>query len=184
MSDFDERWQWIVNRAGGELGVVQEKHELEHVYNLMKACGCKTYLEVGSAEGTSLHILGSIPESVDYIDYCEPHTETLRREITGQNPKFTCYKGDSTKRSTFMDIHQMKEYDCVLIDGGHDYETVLSDGEFYAMRATKYVFWHDIQLPDVRKAVDEFITKHSYLGKYSFFINSPSYGYGILEIKK
>lgn len=184
MSDFDERWKWITKRAGGESNVVQERHELEHVYNLIKACDCKTYLEIGSAEGTSLHILGSIPESVDYIDLCESHTETLRKEITGQNAKFTCFKGNSTNKETYLNRIAKKLYDCVFIDGGHDFDTVISDSLMYATLATKYVFWHDIQLPEVREAVDVFLKHHKHLGTYSFFVNSPSYGYGILEINK
>lgn len=180
MSDFEERWRWITKRAGGEENVVQEKSELEHIYNLMKSCDCKNYLEIGAAEGTTLHILGSIPEYVDYIDFCEPHTESLRREIVGQNPKFTCFKGDST----IPHLHNRDNlYDCVLIDGGHDFATVLSDSILYAPLATKYIFWHDIQLPEAKSAIEWFV-KRWRLGKFTTFINSEHYGYGIVEVRK
>lgn len=182
MSEFEERWKWLTKRAGGETNLVQERNELKHIYDLMKACECKTYLEIGSAEGSTLHVLGSIPEYVDYIDFCEPHTETLRKEVVGQNRKFNCYAGDSTKSSTYG-IRNISKRDCVLIDGGHDFVTVLSDSIMYAPLATKYVFWHDIQLPEVRKAVEWFVPRWN-LGKFSTFINSANYGYGILEIGK
>lgn len=180
MSDFEKRWAWLTKRAGGENNLVQEKNELKHIYDLMKACDCETYLEIGSAEGSTLHVLGSIPKFVDYIDFCEVHTEDLRKEITGQDTKFTCFRGDSTNSHTHL---RKAHYDCILIDGGHDFATVLSDSILYAPLAMKYVFWHDIQLPEVRKAVEWFVPRWN-LGKFSTFINSASYGYGILEIGK
>lgn len=186
LSDFEERWRWLSKRAGGDNNLVQEKNELEHIYGLMRACDCKTYLEIGSAEGTTLHTLGSIPDHVDYIDFCEPHTEELRKEITAHNTKFNCLKGDSTKPIThpgrfFRKDDGMLIYDCVLIDGGHDFASVLSDSILYAPMAERYVFWHDIQLPEVREAVEWFVPRWD-LGKFSTFVNSANYGYGILEI--
>lgn len=177
-SDFLTRWKWITKRAGGELNVVQERNELNHIYDLMEACKCGSYLEVGSAEGGSLYVLGPLVSGeIDIIDFGEEHTKKLREEVIHELGKpVRQILGDSRHKDTHDQIKD-KKYDCVLIDGGHDYETVSSDCHLYVPLATKYVFFHDVQLPQVRKAIDDYLG-----GKYlNTFINSNSYGYGILK---
>lgn len=177
---FDELWRWI--NARGSVVTVQERHELEHVYNLMKECGCESYLEVGAAEGNSLYVLGHTAKQSSFIDFGEPHTFEARKMVTnylmekGKTP--IQYIGDSTEPYT---MPRDQKFDCILIDGGHDFATVLSDSILYAPLATKYVFWHDIQLPEVKAAVEWFMKRWK-LGEYSTFINSDSFGYRICKI--
>jgi len=175
MSDFDTLWRWINNR--GSVITVQEYNELKHVYDLMKACSCESYLEVGSAEGNSLYVLGhAVTREIDYIDLGEKHTEAARHEVIRQlNVKINGYLGDSRNPQTLP----KRKYDCVLIDGGHDFDTVLSDAEMYAPLATKYVFFHDIQLEPVKRAVEQYVKEHNLT--YRTFINSDTFGYGIIE---
>lgn len=182
MSDFDEKWEWLANRAGGPNNPVQEKSELRHIYNLM--LGCKSYLEIGSAEGSTLYVLGSALDNfkyqIEYVDLCEAHTEELRREaIQKLGKKVFEIKGDSTHKSTYDQVKQNR-YDCVLIDGGHDFATVLSDCILYAPLAKRYVFFHDVQLPAVKAAVEMF-NKNWNLGEYTTYVNSNNYGYGVLR---
>lgn len=175
MNDFEKRWNWITKRAGGETNVVQERHEINHIYNLMEACQCGSYLEIGSAEGTSLYVLGPMAKEVDLIDFGEAHTKDLREQVIKElNKPVRQILGDSRMPDTYNQVKD-KRYDCILIDGGHDYETVLSDCRLYVPLAVKYVFFHDVQLPQVKKAIDD------YGCKYQTFINSNSYGYGILK---
>lgn len=180
LSEFKQLWDWAESRGKFQ----QEYSELEHVYDLMKACECQSYLEIGSAEGNSLYILAHAAKKSSFIDYGEAHTFTARKSVTDfltekGKPPFQ-YIGDSTNPYLLPKDYQ---YDCILIDGGHDFATVLSDSILYAPLATKYVFWHDIQLPEVKAAVEWFVKRWK-LGKYSTFINSDTYGYGILEINK
>lgn len=197
MKTFNELWQYVTEQRPGVI-TVQERSELEHVFNLMRGCDCRSYLEVGTAEGNSLYVLGHAVEDgageIHFIDLFEPHTQMPRKEIVGKlmfgkdsSRNVFGIKGDSTYASTyFRDPDCLKypvKYDCVLIDGGHDFATVLSDAILYAPLATKYIFFHDIQLPDVRAAV-EWWHKRWQLGKYTEFINSPNFGYAIIEVKK
>lgn len=183
MSEFDEKWNWLTIRAGGPNNLVQEKNELKHVYMLMRDCDCKSYLEVGSAEGTSLYVLGDlVSKDIEYIDLCEPHTEAPRKEVISKlKKKVFEIKGNSTHRSTY-DYVRNKRFDCVLIDGGHDFATVLSDCILYAPLATKFVFFHDVQLPEVKRAVELFVRNWK-PGQYHTYINSMNYGYGVLECR-
>lgn len=178
LSEFDLRWKWVADRGP----VVQEKHELNHVYDLMK--GMNSYLEVGSAEGTSLYVLGGalseFKYNIEFIDLCEPHTEQLRKDaLLKLGKKAFQIKGDSTHQGTYEYVKNNR-YDCVLIDGGHDFATVLSDCILYAPLAKKYVFFHDVQLPEVKAAV-EWFTRNWKLGEYSTYIRSTNYGYGIIK---
>jgi len=182
MTDFDPLWRWI--NARGSVITVQEYNELKHVYELMSGCDCKTYLEVGSAEGNSLYVLGHAAQEISFIDYGEQHTKVARDEaIAALGKPVIEYIGDITTPDTFFKGIHHDRYDCVLIDGGHDYSTVLSDSLMYASLATKYVFWHDIQLPEVRRAYDWFKARWGSLGEFSEFINSDTFGMGILKVK-
>lgn len=186
--DFKQHWDWAASRGQFQ----QDYDELEHIYNLMKGCDCQSYLEVGSAEGNSLCILGRAVKinshvrefPIEYIDIGEQHTTPKRRDAIDKlqiaGNLVHGYIGDSTDPETHP---RNKFYDCVLIDGGHDFATVLSDSIMYAPLATKYIFWHDIQLPQVKMAVDWFVSRWK-LGKYSTFINSPTFGFGIMEVDK
>lgn len=183
MSEFESRWLWITKRAGGEVNVVQERHELEHIYNLMEACECGSYLEVGCAEGSSVYVLGhTVKGIIDIIDFGEPHTTEQREEAIRELGKSVRQiLGDSRKPETLEKVRGNK-YDCVLIDGGHDFNTVLSDCISYGTLATKYIFFHDVQLPEVSRAIKSFMGAYD-IGDYSTFINSTSYGYGILKCR-
>lgn len=177
VKDFDLLWNWTLARGPFQ----QEYCELNHVFNLMKSCDCQSYLEVGCAEGNSLYILGHATNEISYIDIDEDHTRQQRMDVLKTLDKSVIqYHGDSTSPKTHP---RNIKYDCVLIDGGHDYATVLSDSAFYASLATKYIFWHDVQLPEVKRAVDYFVKSRN-LGKYREFINSDTFGYGILEVKQ
>lgn len=185
MTDFEPLWRTIVKRCKDNcMPLVQERDELEHVFNLMKGCG--SYLEIGSAEGNSLYVLshallkGSHILSLNIDD----HTKHLRSEITHKlKDDYALFEktGDSTMYKTIADV--CGSFDCILIDGGHDSLTVLSDAIHYVPLARKYVFFHDIQLPDVKRAVEFYIERWK-PGKYSTFINSETFGYGIIEVGK
>lgn len=187
---FNELWQFIADRSNLDIKpivLVQDKIELEYVFNLMK--DCESYLEVGAAEGNSLYVLGHAlkPSSrICVIDYGEQHTKKPREEVVkelGKSHRVVLeFHGDSTDPKTFPNWARQNKYDCVLIDGGHDFATVMSDAIMYAPMARKYVFFHDVQLPEVRMAVEWFIKRWD-LGEYSTFINSQDFGYGIIKVR-
>ena len=177
---FDTLWRFVLRR---HITVVQECSELEHVFNLIQGCG--SYLEIGTAEGNSLYVLAHALKpgaKITSVDLGENHTRPYVNEVIGLlNPEYTVarYTGDSTKPDTYP---QMEKHEVVLIDGGHDYDTVLSDCRMYAPLATKYLLFHDVMLPDVRRAMNDFLNNFSTAWHYSEFINSPTMGYGIVEI--
>lgn len=182
MSEFNELWDFVVKRG---CTIVQERSELEFAFNLMK--GCESYLEIGTAEGNSLYVLAHALKKgakITCIDLGENHTIPMHNEIIQKlKPDYevAMYHGDSTERDTYP---QKEKHDVVLIDGGHDYHTVLSDCKMYVPLAKKYVLFHDIKLPDVTLAVSRFIAEHNPGNwKYSEFVNTPNMGFAILEVK-
>lgn len=192
MKTFDELWDFIKIRPG--VTTVQDRTELEYIYNLMKECEPESYLEVGTAEGNSLYVLGSAIKkngTIRYIDYGEKHTAHPQHRIVTelQNLEINVIGrlGDSTNPNTYFFKNSINheaymKHDVVMIDGGHDYTTVLSDAIMYAPLAKKYIFFHDIQLPEVKAAVDWFVRRGD-LGEYHEFINSTHYGYGIIKVR-
>lgn len=185
MTDFAPLWQFVRKRTEGGIITVQEEHELEHVFNLMKECKCSSYLEIGSAEGNSLYVLthamehGSKVLSVNIEDHTKPARQEIVK-ILAQHWPVHQKTGDSTDPKTIADVRG--KFDCILIDAAHDYDSVLSDALNYGPLAQKYIFFHDIQLPEVKRAVDEYARQSNL--SYSSFINSDSFGYAVFEVGK
>lgn len=176
MSGFEELWRFVLSR---NLTIVQERSELEHVFNLIQ--GCESYLEIGTAEGNSLYVLahalkpGSKITCVDLGEmHCIPkHNEIIQKLVPDH--EVAIYHGNSINSDTYP---QKEKHDVVLIDGSHDYDVVVSDCKMYAPLAKKYVLFHDVTMPEVKRAVSEYVEGK----KYREFVNSPTMGFGILEI--
>lgn len=183
---FDDLWRFIVTRSQG-FPTVQEYHELEHVFNLMQDCG--SYLEVGTAEGNSVYVLAHAlraEATIICIDLCEKHTAQPQREILDilrkEQFRINICAGDSRDPTT-LHPSMKHSYDCVLIDGGHDYDTVLSDAYMYGKLATKYIFFHDVCLPEVNRAFEWYCKQRPECTAYKM-INSETFGYGIMKVSE
>lgn len=180
LKDFEELWREI-NKAPS--AVVQERTELEFIFNKMKSC--ETYLEVGSAEGKSLYVLAqAMPKGseITYIDLGEKHTSPERNEWL---KKLTDYKlteilGNSNSFRSYLPVKDQK-FDAVFIDAGHDLFSVLVDACWYGLLAKKFVFFHDVTIPAVDFVFQWFSknipNEHAYK-----VINSETYGYGVIEL--
>ena len=179
---FEQRWKWAESR--GSLENIQDYKELEYIYHLIS--GCESYLEIGSAEGNSLYILaGSLkPNSkITYVDWNESHTREARlqsiNELSKEGFKTHNVHGDTRD---LRSIEWAKgKYEVVLIDAGHSYEDVIQDARNYGPMATKYLLFHDINLPEVKQAFQEY-QKETGLLAYTIS-NSNTFGFGIMEIK-
>lgn len=192
MKTFEELWRDIQERARRwAIPIVQDYKELEYVFNLIK--GCDSYLEVGTAEGNGLYVLShalSPIATIRVIDFGEKHTSPARNEAIERIPQkrfVEQYLGNSHSKEILdcMEIEYgesgLQRFDVVFIDAGHSYEDVIADAIAYGHLATKYIIFHDIQLEPVRNAVNWYRTQNPQF-KYHEFINSPSFGYGILEV--
>ena len=178
---FEECWKFV-NRYGS---IVQEKSELEYIFNLIK--GCSSYLEVGSAEGSSLYTFAHALDNpvITYVDYAEPHTTPKRNEVLS-----ALYRDlGITVRQVHGNSHDhavvyaacSQFYDVVFIDAGHQFEDVIADAMSYGNFARKYLLFHDVQLPEVKRAFDWYCQQQGFK-KVSTFIKSQSYGFGIVDL--
>lgn len=182
MKDFDTLWREVMKR---NIVTVQEYHELEHVFNLLK--DCESYLEVGTAEGNSLFVLGRALKdgaNITCIDYGEKHTARARDEViyqlTDEGHKVTAIYGDSNDFTTYKNV-QDKKFDAVFIDAGHTDFNVAIDALFYGPLATRYIIFHDIMLQDVGK-VFEWYCRQFPQRKHYRIVNSESYGMGVIVV--
>ena len=120
---------------------------------------------------------------ITYVDYGEPHTTPHRNEIIAELTKRGYYiteiLGDSHDPEVVMKANG--RYDVVLIDAGHTYDDALQDARNYGKMATKYILFHDINLPEVKAAFNKY-KEETGLPGYTIS-NSATYGYGILEIQ-
>lgn len=177
---FDELWRFINNRRS--IITVQEYHELEHIFNLMR--GCESYLEVGTAEGNSLYVLAHALKkgaAIAYIDWDEDHTRAPRNEILSMLTDYAITPIHGNTHDPEIIHKATGKYDVVLIDAGHSYEDALQDARNYGPMATKYLVFHDICLPPVEAAFADYRRE---TGHRSYKrINSETFGYGIMEIR-
>ena len=177
--EFDKVWNFINSRKNVP-AIVQNKDELGHVFELVKKSEAKTYLEIGTAEGNSLYALGGLVESCQIINLPEKHTQQAKNEIINILGNVDCFYGDSTKLFPSEDFK--KNFDVVMIDGGHDFATVLNDSIRYGDLAKKYIFWHDINLPEVNLAFEWYVQRRKYKHYYRFSTGpNENFGYGIME---
>lgn len=183
---FDTLWKDIEFRCHSkDFPMVQNREELEHVFNLMQ--GCDSYLEVGTAEGNSLHVLAHAlkPSAhITYVDLGEKHTEPKRREVEDGLKKdgydVRGILGNSVHREV-IERASDRLYDVVLIDAGHSFDEALSDAKNYGELAKKYLIFHDVCLPDVNRAFSIYIVNLRPKRNHYKFIRSESFGYGIIE---
>lgn len=176
---FEKIWKYAFNQPGG---MVQEYNELQHVFSLMGEC--KSYLEIGTAEGKSLYILShAMPQGseITYIDFGEAHTTPRRDDLLAKIPhKITPVIGDSNSWESWSKVVNQK-FDAVMIDAGHDLFSVAVDACLYGRLATKYIFFHDVTIPDVNRVFEWYAQKMNVKNSYKI-INSETFGYGIIEV--
>jgi len=202
MKTFEELWRGIQERSRRwAIPIVQDYKELEYVFNLIK--GCDSYFEVGTAEGNGLYVLAHALKpsaKISIFDFGEKHTTPAREEVfkilserhekaicTGDGLDFVRKAPEFPHRkygnSHCVDVQKwtLGVFDVVFIDAGHSYEDVIADAIAYGHLATKYIIFHDICLPPVKQAVDWYLAQNPQF-KYHEFINSPTFGYGIIEV--
>jgi predicted O-methyltransferase YrrM len=183
---FDDLWKDLQERSRRlAIPIVQDYNELEHVYNLIQ--GCESYLEIGTAEGNSLYVLSQAVKpwsKITYVDLGEKHTTPARDEVLDKLASLGITRphgihADSNDPNTLAEITD--KYDVVLIDAGHSYKNAITDARFYAPLAKKYVIFHDICLPEVKMAYNEYCNIVCHLKHYEV-INSKTMGFGIIEV--
>lgn len=163
--------------------LVQDKQELDFIFNLIQ--GCETYLEVGTAEGNSMFVLAHALKQnahISYVDWDEerirPKREMIEDTLTKQGYHITGIHGNSHDPETIMKANG--RYEVVLIDAGHAYDDAIQDARNYGKMATKYLIFHDVNLPEVKSAFQEYQLETGY--KSYIISNSESFGYGIMEV--
>lgn len=186
---FDKIWKIVSDRTQRGVKTVQNQEELQYVYGLLE--NCSSYLEIGTAEGNSLyilsHALNNHSRKVVYIDLCEAHTLAPREELlqklymecTGLIP--TCINGNSHEPYCIRAAAKFGQFDAVMIDAGHNYEDVIADAIAYGHLAKKYIIFHDICIPNVKRAL-EWYAKHAKLKAPEYFIKSEHFGYGVIKL--
>lgn len=133
---------------------------------------CSRVLEIGSLIGDTLRVWMALMETpgtivtVDVIvgpddgrhrqqkDGHQIHWPRMARNL---GLEFYAMNDDSTNGVTVANVKSiLPVVDFLLIDGGHDYNTVKSDWENYGpmVREGGLVAFHDIGMPDVRRVWD------------------------------
>lgn len=135
----------------------QDTFEIAALAQIMKAHGCRSYLEIGARYGDSFHYLASgglsggfalavdMPGAAwgnsDSADYLSRAVGALgmRRGLRAQ-----VIFGDSRAQETIDECERLGPFDAVFIDGDHSPDGVMADWQNYGPMARKLVAFHDI----------------------------------------
>jgi predicted O-methyltransferase YrrM len=141
--------------------VVQNKPELFTLGGIMNSIGCESYLEIGaSCGGSALMLAPLVSEKIVLVDLFEDKSAGMLKAAMNMiadlyTAEVIGIKGDSRHPDTVEECAKRGPYDVVMIDGGHQYETVKSDYEKYGPLAKKLVVFHDINQPGVKRLWEE-----------------------------
>lgn len=177
---FNELWDFA--QANCKV-LAQEKIELATVFSMM--LGCDSYLEIGSSEGNSLYILGhalNTGGNITYVDRNENHTRPWREPkeklLAEHGYNITPIHGNTHDPDSIR-LAGLKRYDCILIDAGHTYDDVIQDARNYAPLADKYIFFHDIRIPETMRAFLDWLEETK--ATAHLIVNSKKYGFGVVK---
>jgi len=112
------------------------------------------------------------------LRHSEPRSKVLAELVSNGHP-INEVLGDSNDFGTAS--RASGSYDVVFIDAGHDAFNVAIDAMLYGPMATKFILFHDIQLPAVNQAFEWYCRQRTGC-KVSRVVNSEHFGFGIMEI--
>lgn len=149
---------------GCPVPIYQDEGELNRLIELVKELQPKRILEIGSLYGGTMWywmhaVKGAEIVSVD-IGVGAPDSRFSDMEYARINlwPEWeretgciiTQIRADSTSPETVKSMKEYAPFDFIFIDGGHYYETVISDWKNYwpMLRSGGLLAFHDIAYPD------------------------------------
>ena len=149
---------------GCPVPIYQDEGELNRLIELVKELQPKRILEIGSLYGGTMWywmhaVKGAEIVSVD-IGVGAPDSRFSDMEYARINlwPEWeretgciiTQIRADSTSPETVKSVKEYTPFDFIFIDGGHYYETVISDWKNYwpMLRKGGLLAFHDIAYPD------------------------------------
>lgn len=121
---------------------------------ICKAMGLKRYwVQPNNKKVTSIDVPPGTDPSVLY-----PEKEDGHPERAGEYCKYPYQQifGDSIN----FDFKPHYPVDAWFIDGKHDYKYAYGDTEQSLKSQPKLIIWHDMQIKDVSKAVNDIMSKH------------------------
>lgn len=179
----------IVKKPYSERAITREdfpgfREDYLAIHSLIRRYKPTSLLEIGTSAGTGTNVIcnamgirrglreffGEQPARVYSIDvppgtdpkriYPDKHPEDGHPERAGVNCRFpyTQLFGDSTK----FDFSPYYPLEAWFVDGKHNYEYAKKDTEQALKAKPKLIIWHDMQIPEVEKAVIEVMAKQPY----------------------
>jgi cephalosporin hydroxylase len=172
---------------------LQTEKEISEFIDFLQDFNPKNIIEIGTFFGGTLwawtHLIPK-PEKIICVDWPIPESDGRYKQLQEckllwpewcKDVIVKYVKGDSTHLSTIEEVktHNMGLLiDMLFIDGGHDFETVISDYNNYEsfVKPGGIIVFHDIMgIPDVNKVWEELIKENS----YKLIYDAENHGWGI-----
>jgi hypothetical protein len=135
------------------------KEDSETLSDYASKCDGLSFIEIGSAEGQSAITMLLASENT-FIQMIEPFVTTnLLNNIKAMKLGNRVVIYPTTSREGKI---TPAEVGILFIDAVHTYEEVSFDLEKWSGSDAKYIILHDTSLPELWKAVEEFIAKGKY----------------------
>ena|SRR3990167_972452 len=130
----------------------------EHLPTLKKyACLCDTIIELGVRGMVSTWaLLAGLPIAMASIDIVDPIEHKGNTDETKEIAMVEGIYWKFTKESSLN--FKFKRTELLFIDTIHSYEQLSQELKLHAPRTVKYIIMHDTVIPEMKRAVDEFLT--------------------------
>ena len=124
----------------------------EHLPTLKKyASLCETVVELGVRGIVSTYgLLAGHPSGMISVDIIDP-IEFLKETARNEGVEWNFVKVSS------LDL-KFRRAELLFIDTIHSYEQLTQELKLHAPHTTKYIIIHDTIIPEMKRAIDEFLT--------------------------
>jgi predicted O-methyltransferase YrrM len=159
---FDPHWLSVIQDAPAWMS----RAERLMMFTLAFSLRPRRYIEIGTLQGGSALLVCSALDALE--SDAKMYLVDPAPKITPENKerlrhRATLYEGHSPEILKVVAGEAGGSFDLVLIDGDHSYKGVMRDAEGILpyVEPGGYIVFHDSFYEDVRRAIDDFVARHS-----------------------
>jgi len=158
---FDPSWLDVVQLAPAWM----TRSERLMLFTLAFSLRPKRYLEIGTLQGGSALIVCSALDALESngrMYLVDPNPKIAPEHWDKLKHRAKLYQGYSPEILQIV-ANEAGSFDFILIDGDHSYQGVMRDieGVLPYAEPDSYIVFHDGFCEEVRRAIDDFIARHS-----------------------
>lgn len=171
-------------RGGAYEGLIGHPNIYELLYLVPKLLGAKTSVEIGTEYGNGACMMGSAMRETGGVHHTVDVNECLVAQAKVRELGLTGHvRFHEGKGQDFLKGLPESSVDFLFEDSSHTYENTLEclEAADRVLRVGGVLMVHDLNIPDVPRAIEAFLKGKPYLYVESTPTNDPGFGYLLKE---